>query len=749
MGWLGGEDKTYVGTSVSRAIKDEAINPSWKTGALKALSNHGDITDYVSEELISNLGIKGKQYYNYGKRHYPYGLPSGQINTPTQGQEAVEAILESLENAGVVLAYSFYGGINYGHLAWKQVDATYQLNGFNELQTLSVKKGSAVTLQSVALVMSEATRNALPGSAIRPLGKPFLLVQDNAQSGIAVQITYSWFSTQTVPASGDTPGYNITTVIEESTRVALALTDAGFNPGDNYFQAAYLKGSDTRYWEYRIGAGTYPELDSIFDTAHTPLGSYFPFGYFRYEKVSMKDPSQEEGYAASKKMMKKLGIDYDAMIDSIHENPDIKDVEQALLFMAVPPSTSNMVEQEYLFRYFSSLFSSLNGQVTELSQEGLAQSLLTNGLPLGATVVIEDTRFKMALDHRGLFKRQVDAVFGPVGTYTSGTTTVYESVAYTTYLGEGESRQESTQLPFLSHWYKKQVSATQYEEIQVLGLAMMYYIEPNGSRYWHTTTGTGQDPILLVPLDLAVVDRMSLRKREELYSRAMHYVFNSLTVVHLKWYQTELFADLLLFAAIVFTIVTLGQGYASLEAAVALGAMTVAEAVAYVAMQALVYIGKMVVTQLFVKAVGVKIAFIVAIIAIATGVYRASGTDTLKDATKSLTVMGVNLVEVVNNLTGAINNSIKADFLDLRGEISEFDDYKKASMQLLEDAEKLLEKDTTLMCAIIPGESIGDLVQRTTYGNIGTVALDAIHNYVERSLALPTFNDTMGRKFNG
>ena len=69
-------------------------------------------------------------------------------------------------------------------------------------------------------------------------------------------------------------------------------------------------------------------------------------------------------------------------------------------------------------------------------------------------------------------------------------------------------------------------------------------------------------------------------------------------------------------------------------------------------------------------------------------------------------------------------------------------------MKLLESAQDLLEPSQLLHPFIIFGESPNDFYNRTVHsGNIGTMAISSITNYVDLSLTLPKFSETVGDTF--
>ena len=75
---------------------------------------------------------------------------------------------------------------------------------------------------------------------------------------------------------------------------------------------------------------------------------------------------------------------------------------------------------------------------------------------------------------------------------------------------------------------------------------------------------------------------------------------------------------------------------------------------------------------------------------------------------------------------------------DFLKEVSAWEKQMKEEMQLLEDAEKMLEPTARLSPFIIFGESPDEFYNRTIHtGNIGTLGLAAVSSFVENKLRLP------------
>lgn len=740
MGLFSSSQEIQVNTSVSRVIPDNLLPNAIKTGVFLALNDpdgNGDITDYVLEEIVSSVGVRAERMYDYAKLHYTHGLPSGQFLTANEGIESVTAVLTALEGNPVTVLYSHLGAPNYQHIVWMKLMALY---GYNPVTNQLVVAGATVYLDNLQVIVPSDWLATIPAEALERWGpsaysgltplKPnntssvaemiedSLIVLDALATVVSVKVTYAWSVTTMVQ---DSP-------VETFSSASLLLPITGYDALSDYFQVKYTCATGTKYWIYRHGATTYPTLDAVFNAPSEVLGTFFPFLYFRINKASTTADNTTAAYLTSKKMCKYLGMDYDAVADSINSNPGIADVEQAMIMMAVPADTTNPVEQRYLYTFFDSMYYSDEDKIGQV--DWVIGRRFQQNTRIKRSLIIQDAQFKMALINSGISKNRKAGVLGKIGTYTSEVLTHTETEQY--QISDGEIGNRSVIVK--SHCYRYQVSDVLYDEIIVTGLRMVYKI---WNRY--TTVGNINNDFLLVPIDRAVSEDFSSVDREILYSRSLHYIFNSLIITEVEWYESFFFQFLILAAAVFLTVISLGKTWKAIVAAVALGTTTYTWAILTLILKTIV-VSQLV--SLFVQAVGFKAAFIIAIIAMVTAGYMAfeAGSITGAPWAQELLALG-------NNLIGSANQVAMNDLLE---EATLFQSEVDKETTLLKTAQELLEDSPTMLPMTIFGESPSDFYKRTThYGNIGTIGIDAIHSYVSNSLKLPTINDTLGDYFYG
>lgn len=730
MGLFSSSYKTTVGTTVSRAIEDASLPQSVKTGVINSIFDKGAVDDYILEELVAGVGIRAGRMYEYGKNHYSYGLPGRTLVHSQEGAAPLVALMKSLHGSSTTVEYAQFGPLNLLHYGWLTLTQSHGYDPTtNRLGALSAAKGVAAYLRDIVVVVTEASLEERSNGSLEPWGAPPAAGHLPWRTLNTAFVEHSPFEVESAAA-------------EDYLRVAYQWKDAagvvqdgsfnlpvtGYAAEADYFQARYVSSTGSGYWIYRQGSGTYPALDTVFSPAYDGLGSFFPVAYFRYNKTSMAAYPDSQEYKTSKKLVKYLGMDFDALVAAIHENPDIEQVEQAMLMLAVPANTTHALEQRYLFDFFRalSLESGATGNYTSPVGLEIARQLEYATPRIG--MVIQDARFKTSVSCEGLFRGLKAGVIAPMGGYTSGTGTA--TYSYTYMETHGDTSQEVTgygQTPY--HYYRHQVTATLYEEVRVSSLRTTYHIYGE-----YTATGAGTQPILMIPLDASITDAYSLPDKELLYARSLHYIFNSRVVTKVKWYQRGLFQVVVQVIGIVIAIYNLPAGMAVMAAS-----MTAQQLMVFIAMKLLEYVLVSIAIKLFIKLVGAKLAFLVAIVAAIRGIYLALEAGSIAGAP-----WAKELLQLASNLSSAVGDSYTQAIRGLQKEAEAFGLYVEDKTKELNDVNSLLNASSVLSPFVIFGESPDEFFDRTVHsGNIGIRGIEAVSNFVEMSLTLPKLTDSL------
>lgn len=747
MGLFSSKYITTVGASVTRVIADDKLPNAVRTGTIKSLLRNEDQADHILEELVSGLALKANRMYRYGETTYEHGLPSGEVLASNEGVPALEAVLTTIEGAPIVLEYGHFGPPNNLHIAWMKLISLYGYDqSTNQLGTLTASEGTPVYLHDMVIRIPADTLALMESPATEQWGHA-------PSSGPSVTrpawtADYRWMTKHRpieVPLGAGDPyavaywtkaSYTYTSGwVIPTTPVALTIDLDGYDDDADYFHAKYTVGGVTKYWMYKAGLGTYPSLDTFYDGDPLIVGEFFPFAHFRYGKVSTATNTTTDEYKTSKKLVKYLGLDFDEVADAIDENPDIGDVEQAMLILAVPATTSVEVEQRYLFEFFKKLFLT----APETYTSNAMRILKSLGEPVSTSMIIQDKRFKFSLNNSGIIRQVVNGTLGPVGSHHSATTTT--NVPYTAMVfsggdgGSGTYEETIGTRAIKTFSYRKQITNFAYEEVQVLDLNMKYHMDS----VYHVV-GDGEQNLLLVPLDSIITRTYSLPDREQLYARGMQFVFTSRVVTKVKWYQQAWFGSFLKILGFVIAIFTGGASLTAFFSQMAAGGIAAATAILTALLE---YVITSAIVKLFVEAVGGDAALIFAMVfAVAAGV----------DAIRSGSVPGApwakDLLKLASSLTKGVENLVKDNFLDLQKEAAAFFDFMKEANEDLQAAQKLLEGNNRLDPLVLWGESPTDYFKRTVHsGNIGVLSLSAVSNYVSTSLKLPELHQTLGEDY--
>lgn len=743
MGLFSSKKKTTVHTSVMRVVDDEHMPDTLRRAVLKGiLGDQGSIPEHIVEDLLNSSAIKVDRFYEQAQKTAPYGLPHGSLLSDVHGQAIVKTYLERLHGQTITLDYYHFAPINNMHIGWQKLTEDYgYFAGTNEVKRLSTAKGVPVYLQDlVAFYCDETIAEASPGT-LDSFGRPATAgytPERTAQVRFGLEQFLQVSDYQYDPASAI--DYVRATVVwwidgvKHTDQLFFSL--AGYDYEGDYYQVEYrLNGAlgQTHYLTYLNESGVIPELDQIFRIDYAELGSYFPWTYCRFNKENQGDKGRHSStaYKNTVKLCKLLDLDYQDLCNSVQANPDVDDIEQAMLVFAVPANADTAEERRYLYDYFNALY---YADVRPAQSLGNFDSGLTRySFKGGRSILIQDRRFRMTLAYSGLVKRKVAGKLGKVGTYTSG---------------RGHySSSGPIPLGAAYHYYRHQVSSTFYEEVAIVQPQLTFHIY---GKYTYTA-GAG-DAALLIPLDRAISQHIPLVQREDLYLRSLHMVFNSRVVTKTKWYQSGIFKVVMVVIAVVIAIASGGAGsfVAALTTAAAAGVSALAITVVTLLMQSFLatYAFKLIAEKL-----GPEFAMVLAVGAAIYGGMSAYEAGSFSASTTAQTMLKAS--------TGLVKAS-SAEYVDnLRteyaGDLSQFQLYVDESNKALKEMKKLLDVSIPLdpfsFIGEVPLMSLGEApdayYMRTVHaGNIGVMGVNAISSYVDMSLTLPDMNQTLGELNN-
>ncbi len=754
MGIFSSSKEVIVDTSAVRVIEDDKLPDAIKTGGLISLMTGNDLVKSVQDQVFLGLPSKVDAMYRYGRDTYTHGLPSGQFVSAGSGSPEIRQILADIHNvplSDIALDYTYIQSANFFHFAWMKLIQVYGYDPVtNELPVLSASAGFTVflddmvlqlptgiidTLSHESLVQWGTPANAGPSPArkftqnIFGLRRPTRALPVPTGTTVQALVKYSWVE----PAPQVNPFTGLSTR-NTLRRFSDVITIDNFNEESTYIHAKYSVGPEIKYTVYDPSTGVYPSLDNIIIPPPTIGGQFFPFTYFRFNNTPESDNPTSQSYLTNKAMVKKLGLDYDAIEESVNTAENIEFVEQAIMILAVPADTDNEIEKRYLFDFFRTI-----PEFTIRSRT----DIINSGGHFYHSLVIQDKRFKFALEALEVRKRRAIGNIGPVGTYDLEVT----SRLLDPTLGVSFDRSNRKEV----HIYRYQVTPYLYEEISILDLQMEYFIY---GRY--TTTSFNDASIRLIPLDLSITDAYGLSDKEELYSRSLHHIFNTKQVIKIPWWQKGPFKVLLVVGTVVLiivSIITLQIELTSVFVSALLANATIAGAYIAVALAATQLLALGIVLGFafrgLVKLIGIEGSFIAALLLVIAHVIAPNGISFSIPSTISA-VPGApfaqSFLQLGSGLLSSIGSVIEEKIAGLAKELEELNLLKAQADEDFSRANALLERSNHLISPfIIFGESPDEYYNRTIHsGNIGVLSIDAVSNFVDISLMLPELKDLTG-----
>jgi hypothetical protein len=748
MGIFSSKKKTTVDTQVVRIVEDEALPDTLKEAVLRSVIGNRNMGDTVVQGIIGSPARDFERMHKYGRTTYTHGLPNTDLIKPSDLTSIVRGVINVLEGRTVTIDYARFGVLNNTHYARMVLTNQYGYDtATNEVTAISALKKAKVYVKDIVPAYTVTSIEEADPEVFESFGDP---ESGGYTEDEPMNATLGKLKTYTLP--------EITTF--EGARVILTWREGGVSKTEDlivnmqneeleadYYQARYRYTQNgkviIRYWTYRSGARQHPTLDLLHEPGFKGSGSYFPFVFFRSKKENMTASSRKDTslYKTSSKMLSYVGIDYANLGEEIHQNPDVGQIEQAVLMMGVRADSKNPLEVRYLFEYFRNISVLAGARVqaeTSATRPTTVGGLLSttslssfNTTGSGArAITLRDRDFKQVLSMSNIQRKVISGRIGVVGTYSSYKTKVTKDLQFRS----GMFRKLDTQVMV----YRKQLTTSTYEEVWVHGLALKYDIWEGHS----VTAKIGEDR-LLIPIDRDIARSLPIAKREKLYLRSLHLVFNSRVTQKVKWYQRGAFKVILVIAAIVIAAYT-GR-FEAIAAAIAAG--KVLAIVLAVVTEIVIALAAQEAFKFVAKELGADIAMYLAIAAIMYGGVRAIQAGSLETAIVS------DMLMVSSGLSNAAGNEYLRMAQDYQGQLNAFNLMADQKFKELDEVRKSLETLTPLnpfefvgmQPFIVLGESPDNFYNRTVHsGNIGAKAIDAITNYAEIALRLPTPQDTLG-----
>lgn len=672
-------------------------NPKFIPSTIRnAILTGNDIAAALQAAMTDNISIDAKRYYAYGRDHYYYGLPTGTFAGYYVDTEVLSNVLEQIEGASVYIEQASLSDTPDGKffiLDW------LSSVGYDWVENTFTYNGHICTLISAEIT-------------------DFLVIT----------VTYSYRVWNSQTSSYDIITAHISRPSSEASPAILSML---------YLTAIYYlvdtEGQPTgnrKFFVYNIERDdTYPEL------APTDIGvqqaPYYPVVPIRLNNQSL---SNLPAYPTAKKLLKKIGITLDDVLEGVESNPDIGDIDHAFIILGFNMDSTADSVIAYMYEYF--LYLKNNSIYTETSYNNWLFNFeqgYSTGTPPMNRITVTDSQYRSTINYLYITEDVITGVIGKIGTvdkqinvkarrrFSYGLESIFSGSFYV----------EQSELVL-----KKQITATTYSKLTVVGLRHTNHI---ANKFGVVETSLDEvvnntdNNNFLVPLNSYIYNsQLSANQRIDLMYECINILMNSVETYKLKWYQTGFFQFVMIVITIVVAVFAppVGGGLAA--------ATTATEAVIAIATQIAIAVAVSSIIKVAVKVLGLN-ATIVAIVAVVAAMYGYRNLNGL-----STMPWALDLMQTVTSAMNGIGAALKASTAEIMSEMSEFttsaEDQLKTIYEKIDEMTSTNTLDPLMLFTKVdyyPTETVSDYYYRHCHmTNPGVLSLDIITDYVDTMLTL-------------
>jgi hypothetical protein len=711
------EEEIHVHSSTLQLFRGGILPSMVETAVAEMVFEGKDFGDSLLESAVNSKFSFFDNFLRYGEESYYLGLPTFQF---ADNDSIVTEVVPSLGINVDDVIYARLDNINLAHVVWQKLTEDYGYDhDDNTLQYVGLPEGTVGYIDEVVIHVPGFKDGNIP-------------------------ITYTWEGTHTggesparVPGirrsavkveelSQGAPYAVITVAYLDASSVAQSITfnitfDA-YDTGSTYYMVHYLEDGVHTYFTYLLGSGTYPALDSApTDRAvYLDLGKFYPIVPFISDGTYLADDSlvETEEYKQRVEMLRKLGLQYKDLGESIINGEGAEDLQQAVLQLGIPLVSDVPLEMEYLFEFWDKLYENL--QVQDLVSSTNLRSIKQGNVKEYVLNYTEGD-FDMSITFQNIYRNTIPGTIGDVGECTNGTFTEKSYVGSSSGLGISTVTKQARRL-------QKQVTEGLYVEIVIVAPTQIQTIYRNKKQHIRY-----EDDRFIIPLDRDIVDKLPIYRRDSLLQSSIHFVVNAYQVQTIEWYEQDWFRFALIVIAVVLTIYSLGATWEALAAAWAIGTTAFVIAVLSIFLKAIII---QFVFKWVAKKLGPEWALVIAVIAAIASIW--GGEDGLLSA-ENLMVTSNSLVVAANSVNQEEIESIlkQQEQLELLNE--ERSDDLKEIKELLSNSNFLDPFAFIGQNPLeVPAEEPGQFYHRTIHNNNpGTLCYDYLHNYFDVNLELP------------
>lgn len=553
MGLFSRDEKVYVSSVIYPLGDDPTKIPDLvKAAVIKAGFEGSSRSRAIDRAIFDGHGIKLTQGYNYAKKHYYAGLPTGfpKIQgAPNDTQltllltEYLKGIYPAPANTVVVNSVTVTYGNNYDARVRQLIEADYKYD-FWEEECYQANNGIAVG--------ATLDYEQLPADDL------------NHPNDLGWKLTFTNPDTSTV-------------IINKWYLETLFLNQESVENRIVYEYSLNGAPSVTGYYTY---GGTDARMNIFLRTLETPTSGTFPAIVLKKAKTDKKsyylDEDQFHGgttakttaaWKTSKIYGDRMDIDIQSLIDKLRDNANQKKIDYAFLQPGTMLNSPNTAVHEYHYRYFERLYTSFPNNKPAfdawVAQYGsqLGRKSKAEGCPAQYIHILDPDDTKASVNMIISWRYITYEV--KTGTLPKAYTVECGPQEFLNSSYDGGKAIKQVEFDATKVYFRKRLTENTYGELTVCGLWHENYVYKTKhiqSSAWAAFNDPDGDfgSGFILPLEYEVLIGLSARERLQLSQEAFHLVLNCYKIVKEKWYETGLFKVVLAIVSIVVIVLSWG-----------------------------------------------------------------------------------------------------------------------------------------------------------------------------------------------
>jgi len=541
---LNGADIINTNVTDNRMLGDDYTSLMTQVALIHQDTQMG-IIDIMKQHTMGIMGRYNK-FFDYGKAHYVDGLPTSNMTNALFPAAAVISHINSTYGVTCELSYKathtptkeeymyhhLYDLYGFSATTNKLTYLTYEYTldyidynyGTNYYDAHIYREESTTTD-----VTTEVTITITNIDATHDNRHTVTNVTTTVTSNIT-GVSSSTVTTTTdvvIPIGTETNSYTIDTVYGTpvlSQYSPTVVSVIAFGPYAYHIAIWNEIGlSEPHYWTYKVGDGV-TALDERQEVTNLDM---LPIVEIRHDLVNINSNPTNPKYLQSKEMLSMIGVDIDAIVTAVNDNPAIADITDAFVYFGIDISDTSPVISKMVYKTFEFIFETASTNPPTGTLGTVNQYRIT----------VQEGNYNSALAWSNQTLNYITGSIGPVGTYQN-------------------------QVVGADLILRHQSTPTQYTEYHIYEIFTVSVLARAGMSAAVTKTFLA-GPVTL-PLSYNLVNQFSPVEQMELFCKSLRLSVYSATVTHLAYYETAAFATamqvIVYTVAVVITILTWESG---------------------------------------------------------------------------------------------------------------------------------------------------------------------------------------------